>query len=183
MPRIYDISVPVAPGIWVWPGDHPYERAWTWRMADGASCNVGQVGLSCHTGTHIDAPFHFVAGGATVEAIDLEACVGPAVVVPLARLAEARAERVLVRAGGAAPTPAALDLLGPLRLFGTDSPSVDPMDSKTLDIHHALWRRGAVILEGLDLSAVPDGDYQLVALPLKLAGMDASPVRAILIAP
>ena len=113
MPRIYDISVPVAPGIRVWPGDHPYERAWTSRMADGASCNVGQVALSCHTGTHIDAPFHFVPGGATVEAIPLEACVGPAVVVPLARLAEARAERVLVRAGGAAPSPAALDLRGP----------------------------------------------------------------------
>ena len=57
------------------------------------------------------------------------------------------------------------------------------MDSQALDVHHALWRRGAVILEGLDLSVVPDGEYQLVALPLKLAGMDASPVRAILIAP
>jgi arylformamidase len=101
----------------------------------------------------------------------------------LAQLAEARAERVLVRAGGAAPSPAALERLGPLRLFGTDSPSVDAMESKTLDIHHALWRRGTVILEGLDLSAVPDGEYQLIALPIKLVGMDAAPVRAILIAP
>ena len=108
MPRIYDISLPVAPGIRVWPGDHPYQCDWTSRMADGASCNVGQVAMSCHTGTHIDAPYHLAPGGATVEATALEACVGPAVVVPLARLAEARAERVLVRAGGAAPTPAVI---------------------------------------------------------------------------
>jgi arylformamidase len=183
MPRIYDISLPVAPGIRVWPGDHPYQCDWTSRMADGASCNVGQVAMSCHTGTHIDAPYHLAPGGATVEATALEACVGPAVVMALAQLAEARAERVLVRAGGAAPSPAALERLGPLRLFGTDSPSVDAMESKTLDIHHALWRRGTVILEGLDLSAVPDGEYQLIALPIKLVGMDAAPVRAILIAP
>jgi len=183
VPRIYDISVPVAPEMQVWPGDHPYQCGWTWRIADGAPCNVGQVAMSCHAGTHIDAPYHFAPGGATVEATALEACVGPAVVIPLARLAEARAERVLVRSGGAAPVPSELERLGPLRLFGTDSSSVDPMESETLDIHNALWRRGAVILEGLDLSAVPDGEYQLVALPLKLVGMDAAPVRAILIAP
>lgn len=183
MPRVFDISRPVAPGIWVWPGDHPYRCGWTSRIADGASCNVGEVAMSCHTGTHVDAPYHFAADGATVEAIPLESCVGPAVVIPLARLAEARAERVLVRAGGAAPTPAAFERLGPLRLFGTDSPSVDSMDGNALDVHRALWRRGAVILEGLDLSAVPDGDYQLIALPIRLVGMDAAPVRAILIAP
>jgi arylformamidase len=181
VPKIYDVSVPVAPGAWVWPGDRVYERAWTWRIADGATCNVGQITLSCHTGTHIDAPYHFAESGATVEVVPLEACVGPAVVVSLAGLAGARAERILLRGGGVAPTAAQIERLGDLKLFGTDAPSVDAMDSKTLDIHHALWRRGTVILEGLDLSAVPDGDYQLIALPLKLAGMDASPVRAILI--
>jgi arylformamidase len=181
VPQVYDISVPVAPGTWVWPGDRPYERAWTWRIADGATCNVGQIALSCHTGTHIDAPYHFAENGATIEAIPLEACVGPAVVLPLARLAGTSAERVLVRAGGAAPTPAAIEQLRHLRLFGIDGPSVDPPESRMLDVHHALWRRRAVILEGLDLSAVPDGEYQLVALPLKLVGMDAAPVRAVLI--
>jgi arylformamidase len=181
VPRIYDISVPVAPGIRVWPGDRPYERAWTSRIADGAMCNVGQIALSCHTGTHLDAPFHFADAGAPVEAVPLEACIGPALVIPLSRLAEARAERVLVRADGAAPTPTAIERLGPLRLFGIDGPSVDPADSTTLDVHHALWRRGAVILEGLDLSAVPDGEYQLIALPLKLAGSDGAPARVVLI--
>jgi len=180
--KIYDISVPVGPGAWVWPGDRPYERSWTSRLADGAMCNVGQIALSCHTGTHVDAPYHFAEGGATIETIPLEACVGPAVVLPLARLAETTAERVLVRAGGAAPAPATVESLRALRLFGIDGPSVDPTESRTLDVHQALWRRGAVILEGLDLSAVPDGEYQLVALPLRLVGMDGSPVRAILIA-
>jgi arylformamidase len=183
VPKIYDISQPVGPGIWVWPGDRAFERAWTSRMADGASCNVGRITMSCHTGTHVDAPYHFSEQGGTVETLPLEACVGPAVVVPLGGLSSVRGERVLVRAGGAAPVVAAVERLRGLKLFGTDAPSVDPMDSTTLDVHHALWTRGAVILEGLDLSAVPDGEYQLIALPLKLAGMDAAPVRAILIEP
>jgi arylformamidase len=183
VPKIHDISQPVGPGIWVWPGDQPYERRWTWRLADGASCNVGQVTMSCHTGTHMDAPYHFAERGGTVETISLEACVGPAVVVSLAQLAGVRAERVLLRSGGAAPTVEHIARIGGLKLFGTDAASVDENDSKTLDVHQALWRSGAVILEGLDLSAVPDGTYQLVALPIKLAGMDAAPVRAILIEP
>jgi arylformamidase len=181
--KLYDISRPVAPGVWAWPGDRAYERTLTWRMADGASCNVGQFTMSCHTGTHMDAPFHFVTDGATADAIPLDHCIGPCEVLPLARLAEARAERVLVRADGDAPTVAQLARLGPVKLFGTDFHSVDPMDSKTLDAHHALWRMGAVILEELDLALVPDGRYDLVALPLKLAGMDAAPVRAVLIGP
>lgn len=184
MPKIHDISQPVGPGIWVWPGDRPYEPAWTSRMADGASCNVGHVGMSCHTGTHMDAPYHFDEQGGTAETIPLDACIGPAVVVSLHRLEGVRAPRVLVRCGGGGvPTVAGIERLPGLRLFGTDAPSVDAMDSKTLEVHHALRKRGAVILEGLDLSAVADGEYQLIALPLRLAGMDGAPVRAILIEP
>lgn len=164
-------------------GDRAYERAWTWRLADGASCNVGQITMSCHTGTHMDAPYHFAERGGTVETIPLEACIGPAVVVPLERLAEVRAERVLIRSGGGAPSVGSVEGLGHLKLFGTDAASVDAADSKTLDVHHTLWKAGAVILEGLDLSAVRDGEYQLIALPIKLAGMDAAPVRALLIEP
>lgn len=183
MARIWDITQPVAPGIWVWPGDRAYEHALTWKMAEGASCNVGQITMSCHTGTHMDAPYHFAERGDTAEWIPLEACVGRCIVVPLARLATAarRAERVLVKAAGGAPTVAQIERLAGLRLFGTDGPSVDPMDSKTLDAHQALWKKGAVILEGLDLSRVPEGEYELIALPIKLVGMDAAPVRAILI--
>ncbi|MEK7668325.1 MAG: cyclase family protein [Gemmatimonadota bacterium] len=181
MTRIWDVTQVVAPGVWVWPGDRAYDCGWTWRMRDGASCNVGQIAMSCHTGTHIDAPYHFAETGATVEKAPLLACLGPCRVLPLERVAEAAGEeRVLVRAGGAAPTVAQIGGLPGLRLFGIDGPSVDPMDSRTLDAHHALWHKGAVILEGLDLTAVPDGRYDLIALPLRLAGMDAAPVRALL---
>ena len=183
MPRVFDISRPVFPGIPVWPGDRPYEHDWTSRLADGASCNVGHIAMSVHTGTHMDAPFHFADAGATAERVPLEACIGPAVVVPLARLAETRAERVLVRAGGGAAAPGVIEALPRLLLFGTDGASVDPVDSTAFATHRALARRGTVILEGLDLSAVPDGAYQLIALPLPLVGMDGSPARAVLIAP
>jgi arylformamidase len=180
--RLFDITRTLGPGAWVWPGDRPYERGLTWKIAEGASVNVGWVTMSCHTGTHMDAPFHFDDRAGAVETIPLEHCVGPCLVLPLARLdSAAGAERVLVKSGGLAPTAEAIERLGDLKLFGTDGHSVDPMDSKTLDAHHALWRKGAVILEELDLTQVPDGAYELIALPLKLAGMDAAPVRAILI--
>ena len=182
MTRVYDISRTLAPGVWVWPGDRAYDCSLTWKMADGASVNVGQVTMSCHTGTHMDAPFHIAMDGPTAEAIPLEHCIGPCEVLPLARLADAKTERVLVKASGGAPTVDVLHRLAGLKLFGTDFHSVDPIDSKTLEAHHCLWRMGAVILEELDLSLVPDGRYELVALPLKLAGMDAAPVRAVLLA-
>lgn len=181
MKRLWDITRVLAPGMPVWPGDRPVECGWTARLRDGAGANVGHVAMSCHAGTHVDAPYHFAETGATVDKVPLQACVGPAVVVPLARLAEARGEeRVLLRAEGGAPTLSDLTALSGLRLLGTDAASVDPADSASLDVHHALWHRGVVILENLDLAAVPDGRYELLALPLRLAGMDAAPVRALL---
>jgi arylformamidase len=180
--RIIDISRPLAPGVWTWPGDRPFESSRSWKMEDGAAVNVGHVAMSCHTGTHMDAPFHYKRDGATSEHIDLAACIGPCVVTTLPRLGDAAGhERVLVKAGGGAPTAAQIRTLEGLKLFGTDFHSVDPLDSKTLDAHHALWSRGAVILEELLLDDVPDGRYELLALPLRLAGMDATPVRAVLI--
>jgi arylformamidase len=181
MKRIWDVTRPLAPGIPVWPGDREFTRGWTARLEDGARCNVGEFAMSCHTGTHVDAPFHFAVTGATVDRIPLQACVGPCVVVPLDRLAEAAgAERVLLRANGGVPTVPEVEALPGLRLLGTDAPSVDRDDAVALEVHHALWHRGAVILEGLDLDAVPDGAYELIALPLRLAGMDGAPVRALL---
>lgn len=180
--RIHDISRPLEPGVWVWPGDTSFSSNLRWKMADGASVNVGHITMSCHAGTHMDAPYHFTESGATAERIPLSHCIGPCEVLPLARLAEATADRVLVKAEGQAPTAAQIDAFGRhLLLFGTDFHSVDPLDSKTLDAHHALWRMGAVILEELELSAVPDGKYELIALPLRLVGMDGAPVRAVLV--
>ena len=181
MKRIWDVTRPLAPGIPVWPGDREFSRGWSARLEDGARCNVGEFAMSCHTGTHVDAPFHFAATGATADRIPLQACIGPCVVVPLDGLpGAAGAERILLRAHGGTPTAAQIEALPTLRLLGTDGPSVDPEDSVALDVHHALWHRGAVILEGLDLTGVPDGGYELIVLPLRLEGMDGSPVRALL---
>jgi arylformamidase len=180
--RIRDISRPLDPSVWVWPGDTPFSGELGWKMAEGASVNVGRFTMSCHAGTHMDAPYHFAEDGPRSDAIPLGHCIGACDVLPLARLAESTAERVLVKAEGGVPTAAQLGALGRrLRLFGTDHHSVDPMDSKSLDAHKALWRMGAVILEELDLADVPDGRYELIALPLRLVGMDASPVRAVLV--
>ena len=180
--RIRDISRPLDPSVWVWEGDQPFSSGLGWKMAEGASCNVGRFTMSCHAGTHMDAPYHFAEDGPRSDAIPLEHCIGPCEVLPLSRLAESTAQRVLVKAEGGVPTVAQLAALGrKLLLFGTDHHSVDPMDSKTLDAHKALWRMGAVILEELDLSDVPEGRYELIALPLKLMGMDGAPVRAVLV--
>lgn len=179
---IHDVSRRVGPGAWVWPGDRPFDCRLNWKIAEGATVNVGEIAMSVHCGTHIDAPFHFDPEGPRSERIPLENCIGECDVLPLARLAESTADRVLVKAAGGAPTVAQLEALGRrLKLFGTDHHSVDPMDSRTLDAHHALWRMGAAILEELDLSRVPDGRYRLVALPLLVEGMDAAPTRAILL--
>ena len=180
--KLYDISRPLEPGIWTWPGDRPFETSRSWLKEQGATVNVGHLAMSCHTGTHMDAPFHYKAGGPTSEAIDLASCLGPCTVTTLAALGDAgTAERVLVKAGGGTPRAEQIERLTALKLFGTDFHSVDPLDSTTLDAHHALWRKGAVILEELLLDDVPAGSYELIALPLKLVGMDATPVRAVLL--
>lgn len=181
--KLYDISRPLGPGTWTWHGDRPVELQRSWKIEDGATVNVGHLAMSCHSGTHVDAPFHFSSGGPTTESIDLVSCIGPCVVTTLEDLDSAGgADRVLVKAGGGAPTADQIARLRPLKLFGTDFHSVDPLDSTTLDAHHALWRAGAVILEELSLDDVPTGSYELIALPLRIPGMDAAPVRAVLIA-
>lgn len=209
MSRILDISRPVAAGIPVWPGDTPYEYRRTWKLGGGCPVNVGAVTMSLHTGAHTDAPYHFDDAGAPIDAVDLRRYLGPCVVVhaspahgglrpedlPAGTEAALRAApRLLVRTYGERPsgfdthlhhlTPELADWLADrgVRLVGLDSDSMDAFDSKELPSHHRLAARGVAILEGLDLSAVAPGTYDLVALPLRLVGADASPVRAILVA-
>ncbi|MBC7809326.1 MAG: cyclase family protein [Akkermansiaceae bacterium] len=204
MTKFYDITIPVQNGLAVWPGDTPFEFTLGWEMGAGASVNVGAVTMSTHTGTHVDAPFHFDADGAGVDTLDASVFVGPVAVVDAAGRAEigrdvfagvdfARTPRVLIRTGvwtdyarfpDAVPTladdvPAFLGANG-VRLLGVDVPSVDAIDSKTLPIHHALAAQKITILESIDLRDVPPGVYTLIALPLRLVGADASPVRAVL---
>lgn len=205
MNRLWDITQPLRAGMPCWPGDTPFEGANVWSMGPGTPVNVGRFSGSVHTGTHGDAPFHYDAGGATAEAVDLSLYLGRCRLIDV-RGAGARIEpqdvapflggvpeRVLLRtyerfphdlwdSGFKAVAPETIDLLDAhgVRLIGVDTASLDPETSKTMDAHRAVARHGMAILEGLVLDAPPPGDYELIALPLPLVGLDASPVRAVL---
>jgi arylformamidase len=202
--KIWDITHPLANTTAAWPGDTPYQFRLNWQIKEGSSVNVGHVTLSPHNGTHADAPFHYDDQGATMEQVDLSRYIGPALVVGLEgrRLIEradlenqdlSGVERLLVRTGSCpdveqfhhdftAFSAEAIEYLAErgVRLIGTDAHSVDPADSKELPAHHACRRAGMLILENLNLADVPEGRYELIALPLKLVGADASPIRAVL---
>ncbi|HEX5831333.1 MAG TPA: cyclase family protein [Gemmatimonadaceae bacterium] len=200
-----DASVLVRPGTPEWPGDTPYACGWTWRLAEGASVNLSALTMSPHVGTHADAPLHVRDGASGADALPLDVFAGAAYVltldgdprdVSLAELAPripAGVERLLLRtghhiAGGRFPhdwpaltgSAAAALASGGLRLLGVDAPSVDRRESRTLAVHHAIFDGGGCVLENLDLRAAPDGWYELAAYPLKLEGLDAAPVRAVL---
>ena len=150
--------------------------------------------MSSHLGTHADAPLHVLTNGATIGELALDAFVGPARVVELSGRGEigpdslpARsvgARRLLLRTRGRAflsPLAAVRLAEKGALLIGTDAMSVDPDDAEDLPVHRTLLSRGVMLLENLDLAAVPPGDYDLVALPIRFRDLDASPVRAILI--
>ena len=201
---LWDISPAVHAGTPVFPGDTPYRQQWCATIAPGCPVNVSAITLSPHVGAHADAPLHYDAGGAAIGELPLAPFLGPCRVVhaigcgPLIEwrhLAHALADlppRLLVRTCAKAPTqwdaqltgyaPGTIERLADLSvlLVGIDSASIDPADSKTLDSHQVVRRRGLRVLENLVLDAVPEGDYELIALPLRLTTADASPVRAVL---
>lgn len=205
MKRIWDISPPVAPGSPVFPGDTPYRQEWAATIAPGCPVNVSSLTLSPHVGAHADAPLHYDPEGQPVGELDLEPYLGTCRVihaidrgalVQWAHLAHAVQDlppRVLVRTYQHMPVdrwdpslpafaPQAIERLADLgvRLVGIDTASIDPADSKQLPSHQVIRRRGLRVLENLVLDEVPEGDYELIALPLKLMTADASPVRAVL---
>jgi arylformamidase len=203
---LYDITRTVTPNTAVWPGDAPYSAAAALSIADGSSVNLTTLTLSPHTGTHADAYFHYEMDGEHPAQMALEAYLGQARVVTVnrqdgaltpadfAQVKLAGGERLLIHShvSDLADTQWAeqfpflsVELIEHLaqlgyRLIGLDSPSVDAFDSKTLPCHHALRQHGIVNLENLLLRGVPDGDYELMALPLKLDLACGSPVRALL---
>ena len=205
MKRIWDISSPLHPGSPVFPGDTAYRQHWTATITPGCPVNVSALTLSPHVGSHADAPLHYQAEGEPVGALDLLPYLGPCRVIHaigcgpliewrhLAHALQDLPPRVLVRTYERMPVDhwdAALSAfavetlerladLGVL-LVGIDTASIDPADSKTLPSHQLIRQRGLRVLENLVLDAVPEGDYELIALPLKLMLADASPVRAIL---
>lgn len=202
---IRDISQRLSPALPVWPGDTAFALERTWAIGEQVPVNVSRLTLSTHSGAHADAPLHYRADGAAIDAVALDPYLGEclvldlrgcgAVVTPAVIAWEQLSgiQRVLLRTYEAFPTKTwdsvfvtiAASTIARLagtgvRLIGIDSPSLDPEDSKTLDAHHAVAAADMRILEGLVLDDVPEGRYELIALPLKIAGADASPVRAIL---
>lgn len=202
--RLWDISPLVAPDAPIFPGDEPYALSWTARLSPDCPVNLSAITLSPHVGAHADAPLHYANEAPDAASVDLQAYLGPCRVIhaigcgPLIRMehlqhaATALPARVLVRCCERADTQWNPDfsafapetvawLAGQgVRLIGLDTPSVDPASSKSLDSHQQLLRLDLRVLENLVLDDVPEGDYELIALPLKLAGACASPVRAVL---
>lgn len=202
--QVWDISPPVSSRSPVFPGDTAYAQQWIARIAPGCPVNVSAVTTSPHVGAHADAPLHYADDGAAIGNVDLLPYLGrcrvihaigcgPLVTVDhLAHAAPGLPPRVLVRTAERAATewhgdfaayaPEAVAWLAELgvRLIGIDTASIDPATSKTLDSHQQLRRLNLRVLENLVLDDVPEGDYELIALPLKWVDADASPVRAIL---
>ena len=202
---IHDISVLVEPGTPEWPGDAPFTCGWTSRLSAGATVNLSRTAGSPHVGTHADAPLHVRDGAPASDALPLAPFFGEAIVLDVSEAPAGPLDlsaddprlrgcvRLLLRTGRAITDgrfPADWPVLSPttagalahrgVRLVGVDAPSVDERESRTLDVHHALFDNGAYVLENLDLRGVEPGRYELIALPQRLAGLDAAPVRALL---
>lgn len=208
--KIYDVTLLLSPKLPSWPGDPPLQTELVSSLEAGANANVTKLTMSVHSGTHLDAPRHFLRDGATVESLPLEVLIGPAHVVRIPDEATLLDSRVLEDAGippdasrvlfktrnstlwargvsefqtdfAAIPEDGARWLAARgVRLVGIDYLSVAPYRKGT-PTHQALLRAGVVIVEGLDLSAVEAGVYDMYCLPLKLAGADGAPARVILI--
>jgi arylformamidase len=206
--RIHDISVPVRPGMVVWDGDPAVTLARFSSIAEGADANVSRLAFGVHTGTHIDAPIHFIESAPAAEALPLEAMLGSAAVVDATGVdghldAEALAafaipegtRRVIFKTRNSLlwdapafdPAFAGITEDGArhlvergIRLVGIDYLSIAPKD-RPVPTHRTLLEAGVVVLEGLDLRGVESGDYELVCLPLRLVGSDGAPCRAVLI--
>ena len=215
--RIFDISRPLSNKLAPWPGDTPFHFELKWKMAEGATVNVGAINMGAHNGTHADAIFHFDPNGETIENMPLEIYLGDAVLIDLTKIfgrAEDRLERsrqitvadlescsaeldraprLLLKTGiwrDSTVFPDWIPVIAPdvpgwlqkhgVKMIGLDLPSVDAIEAKKLVNHHALAAAGVAIVESLDLNEVEAGVYRFVALPLKIMGGDAGPVRAIL---
>jgi arylformamidase len=200
---IHDITPLISPRLAVWPGDTPPSREVLCDLGKGDNITLSTLRATVHLGAHADAPSHYGAGAPAIHQQPLDLYLGPCQVMRVAAAREritpemlpgpVQAPRLLLATDTfpdpenfstdfAALDPGLIDFLAErgVRLVGVDTPSVDLFDSKDLPAHQACLRRGVAILEGLVLRGVPPGVYELIALPLRLEGFDASPVRAVL---
>jgi arylformamidase len=207
--RTYDITLTISPDLPTWPGDPGIELVRVEKIEDGSNANVSRVDMGVHTGTHVDAPFHFLQDGTTVDKINLSLLTGRAYVLHLpdvevitaAVLEEAqippRTRRVLFKTRnsdlwvkkesdfhtdfvGLSEDSAEYLVRRGVKLVGVDYLSIAPYKNSR-PTHEKLLEAGVVIVEGLDLSEVSQGRYTIYCLPLKLANSDGAPARAILI--
>jgi len=202
---LIDISPPVDAAIGVWPGDTPYVKTINLDMNAGANLTLSDIRTTVHVGAHTDAPSHYVASGDDISARRLDFYLGRCNVLHVAiergrRIMPAdiagrriSAPRLLLRTNTfpdhrnwntdfASLSPELVDFLHKRGVItiGIDTPSVDPFESKELEAHQAFARNDMAIIEGIVLGEVEEGEYELIALPLRLVGADASPVRAVL---
>lgn len=206
MHKLYDVTVPLSADVPTYPGDPPFRSEFVHSISDGEPCNLTRLSMSAHSGTHVDAPYHFLADGATVDQLPLEILIGKARVVEMTaldRIDRADLERVdlrddirvllktrmsgqlrqpLFQENFVYLTPDAASYLAKvgIKLVGIDYLSIEKFGSRDFEAHHALLGAGVVIVEGLDLSAVEPGEYDLICLPLRLAGAEGAPARVIL---
>ena len=204
MTQIYDITPPISPNLAVFPGDTPPTRQVLLDLNKGDNLTLSTLNTTVHLGAHVDGPNHYGKDARSIDRQPLDLYLGPCQVMTVTvergnnitindLPAEVKTERLLLHTGSypnpehwnddfAGLDPALVDHLSEkgVRLVGIDTPSVDPATSKDLAAHHRFLASDMAILEGIVLTEVPDGPYELIALPLKLEGYDASPVRAIL---
>jgi arylformamidase len=208
VPRIYDVSVPIRGGGLIYPGNPPIAVEAQQAIAQGAGANVSRISFGSHTGTHVDAAKHFFDDGETIDAVSLEKMVGPALLIAVPDdAASVTAEilrqvdlgphkRLLIRTRNSAllsdpefhrdytflaPDGAEYLVQQRIELVGVDYLSIEQFRSGHHRTHRTLLSNGVVIVEGLDLSEPPPGEYDFCCLPLKLEGLDGAPARAILI--
>jgi len=201
---LHDISPVFREDMPCWPGDTPFVLERVARIEEGSTVNVSRILISSHVGSHADAPLHYRADGGSIaemalepfigrcHLVDARGTVGATIGIEILPQLPDQVERVLIRQYDRQPHHWDPDLKGidpalvfelarrGARLIGMDAASVDPADSKTLQAHRALDAHDIRIIEGLLLDDVVAGEYELVALPLKLAGCDGAPLRAVL---
>jgi arylformamidase len=208
--RIYDVTLTISPDLPVWPGDPPIFAERVAKIEDGSVANVTRLGMSAHTGTHVDAPYHFLRKGETVEKLPLKMLTGRAFVVEVPAKTDLitraivenadippRTRRVLFKTRNSAlwkkghrdfntnyvalaPDAAETLVQRGVKLVGVDYLSVAPFED-VVPTHHILLKAGVIIVEGLNLADVPSGRYNLYCLPLKIKGADGAPARAMLV--
>lgn len=204
MSKIWDLTQTIHPDLEAWPGEPKFSKVESAVISESCPVNVGVYTMSAHTGTHADSPYHYDKDGLDMASCNLETFIGKCQLIDvtsseeLVRLKDLKhvdwkhPERVLLRTYTSFPSewnenfngvdPSVIDYLADkgCKLIGTDAASVDPQTSKTLSAHMAVRKHDMRILEGLVLEGIPEGVYELIALPLKIQGGDGSPLRAIL---